>query len=52
MLGVGIFALGGEFFARFNIISIYKCFYVVSTMLLYHMYSGWFVGGCILIQEM
>ena len=21
-------------------------------MLLYHMYSGWFVGGCIFIQEM
>ena len=44
MVSFGIFTLGGEFWARSNITSIfYKLITVVSTVLLYHMYGKRFI---------
>ena len=45
MIGVSIFTLGGEF--RSNLTSYLFCNFisVVSTILLYHMYDGWFADG-------
>ena len=43
MVGVGIFALGGNFELDLPSYLFNKFIIVVSTLLLYHMYGRWFI---------